>query len=202
MSSERKTALILGGILLSEGTWLVANLYFATPTRFLRYCGLYSSAGWLAWLSALTVVVLFVGYSTRLPSVRANLLRLSGLKLLAIAVGIAAGTCEEAIFRKALMNYLSHQDWSIVAQIAVSALAFGAAHAIWGLFRGNLRAALGAMLATGALGLLLALVYVLGDRNLAPCITAHMLINFFAEPGLVLSAVRGEMGASIAPRPA
>jgi membrane protease YdiL (CAAX protease family) len=53
------------------------------------------------------------------------------------------------------------------------------------------------MVATGSLGLLLAVVFVIGGRNLAPCIISHMLINFFAEPGLVLSALRGEMGRAL-----
>jgi hypothetical protein len=197
MSSDRKAAFILGGIVLSEGFWLVANMYFATPSRFFRYCGFRSSAGWLAWLLALLISALFVAYSCQLPSVRENLLCPSGLKLLAIGVGIAAGFCEEAIFRKVLMDHYAHAGWSVLAQIAISAIAFGAAHAIWGLFRGNIFAALGAMVATGSLGLLLALVYELGGRNLAPCIVSHMLVNFFAEPGLVLSAVRGEMGAAL-----
>jgi hypothetical protein len=196
LSSERKAALILGGILLSEGAWLAVNLYFSTP-GFLRYCGFTSSAGLLAWVMALIVTAFFVYHSARLPSVRANLLRLDGLKVLAVGVGIAAGFCEEAVFRKMLMDHFAHLGWTAVAQVAISALAFGAVHAIWGLFRGNLRAALGAMVATGVLGLLLAVVFVVGRRNLAPCIISHMLINFFAEPGLVLSALRGEMGRAL-----
>jgi hypothetical protein len=56
------------------------------------------------------------------------------------------------------------------------------------------RASLGAMLATGSLGLLLAFVYLSSYRNLAPCVASHFLINLFAEPGLVLAALSGEMG--------
>jgi membrane protease YdiL (CAAX protease family) len=197
LSSERKAALILGGILLSEGAWLVANLYFATPARFLRYCGFHAPAGFAAWTMALAVAAVFVFYSARIPSVRANLLRFGGLKVLAIGVGIAAGFCEEAVFRKMLMDHFFRLGWTAAAQVAISAVAFGAAHAIWGLFRGNFRAAIGAMIATGSLGFLLAVVYLLGGRNLAPCIVSHFLINLFAEPGLVLSALRGEMGSAL-----
>jgi hypothetical protein len=48
------------------------------------------------------------------------------------------------------------------------------------------------MVATGGLGGLLGGVFVLGGRVLAPCVVAHALINVFAEPGLVLAALRGE----------
>jgi hypothetical protein len=40
----------------------------------------------------------------------------------------------------------------------------------------------------------LAIVYLVAGRNVAPCVAAHFLINAFIEPGLVLAAVRGEMG--------
>jgi len=196
LSNERKAALILGGILLSEGAWIAVNLYFSTP-RFLRYCGFTTFAGYPAWAMAFIVAAFFIYHSSRLPSVRANLVHMDGLKMLAIGVGIAAGFCEEAVFRKMLMDHFAHLGWAGIAQIAISALAFGFAHAIWGLFRGSLRAALGAMVATGSLGILLAVVFVIGGRNLAPCIISHMLINFFAEPGLVLSALRGEMGRAL-----
>ena len=42
----------------------------------------------------------------------------------------------------------------------------------------------------------LALFYLVAERNLAPCIISHMMINLFVEPGLVLAAVRGEKWAS------
>jgi hypothetical protein len=192
MSSEGKAALILGGIVFSEGAWLIVNA-IANPAGLLRFCGFGRPAGFPAWAFALAIAFGFVFYAARLPSVRSNLLRFGGLKLLAIGVAISAGFCEEAIFRKQLMDYGMRLGWSVVWQIVVSALAFGAAHAIWGLFRGSVAAALGAMAATGSLGFLLAATYLAGGRNLAPCIISHLLINVFAEPGLVLAAVRGEM---------
>lgn len=199
MSTEKKAALILGGILIFEGAWLVLNLASATPARFLRFCGFGNPVSFASWALALTVALGFTMYAARLPSVRVNLLRLSGLKLLAVGVAISAGFCEEAIFRKLLIDYCARQGWPVVWQIFISALAFGSAHAVWGLVRGSLVAAFGAMVATGSLGLLLAIVYVIAGRNLAPCIVSHLLINVFAEPGLVLAALRGEMGTVEAP---
>jgi len=194
VSDERKAALILGGVVLSEGTWLAANLYFATPAFFLGYCGFHTSAGFRAWAMALIVAYIFIAYASRFPSVRTNLVRFGGLKLLALSVAIAAGFCEEVIFRKLLMDFCDYLEWPQVSQVLVSALAYGAVHAMWGLLRRNIAVAWGAMAATGSLGFLLALVYLLGGRTLAPCIVSHMLINVFTEPGLVLAAVRGEMG--------
>ena len=60
---------------------------------------------------------------------------------------------------------------------------------IWGLFGGKWRIAIGATLATGILGGLLAVVYLLAGRQIAPCIWAHLLINLAIEPWLILAAV-------------
>ena len=148
----------------------------------------------LGWIGATVVAIVFTLLAARLPSVRANLLKPSVLKLLALAVAVTAGFCEEAVFRKFLIDRLSHADYGAAIQILASGVAFGAAHGIWGAIRGSIAAAVGATVATGILGAALAVVYLASGRNVAPCIVAHFLINAFAEPGLVLAAVRGEMG--------
>jgi hypothetical protein len=196
---EGKAAAILAMIAISESVWVVWSAHF-NPRRFFHYAGFdhVSGAGPLGWISALAVVIGFVHFSKRLPSVRDNLFRPSWLKVLAVLVAVASGFCEEMIFRKWLMDLLQHKGYGLVLQVAGSALAFGFAHAVWGLMRGSLRAALGAMIATGGLGLALALVYLASHRIVLPCIIAHLLINLLIEPGLVLAAVRGEMSASSA----
>jgi uncharacterized protein len=193
---ENKAAIILGIIALSEGVWVVWSARL-NPPGFFRYAGFdqAAAASVLGWASALLVIIAFVHFSKRLPSVRANLFRPSWLKLLAIMVAVASGLCEEMIFRKWLMDLLQHKGYGSVLQVAGSALAFGFAHSVWGLMRGSLRAALGAMIATGGLGLALALVYLASHRIVLPCVIAHFLINLLIEPGLVLAAVRGEMSA-------
>ena len=50
------------------------------------------------------------------------------------------------------------------------------------------------------LGFLLALVYVVGDRNVLPAITAHTIINLFAEPWLMLHAVGSAQGGRVGKR--
>jgi uncharacterized protein len=196
-SEIRKVALILAAIALAEGTWVLVNLR-ANPRGFLRYFGfLNEHPEPLGWVLSILVFVAFTAFARRLPSVRANFFAVSGLKLLALAVAIAAGLCEEAIFRKLLMDTLARHEFSVLLQVVASALAFGLMHGIWGAFRGSLAAAVGATVATGALGLALALVYIASHRLLAPCVVSHFLINALAEPGLVLAAVRGEMGARL-----
>src|SRR5579872_5036978 len=120
------------------------------------------------WVTAAVVVITFVSFASRLPSVRTTMLRLSGLKLLALAVAVAAGILEEAVFRKLLMDWLAREHYGAIIQILASGLAFGAAHGVWGLFGRSAKAAAGATTATGALGAALALVYVISGRSLAP----------------------------------
>jgi hypothetical protein len=194
MSSERKAGLILAGFACTEGAWLGLNLYLFTPAHFLHYCGFPSRPAIACWILAPVIIIFFVYFaSARLPSVRKHLFRLDGLKLLAAMLALASGFCEEVIFRRMLMDYGAREGWSTAVQVASSAIAFGAVHAIWGLFLGKVSAAAGAMCATSILGLALAVLYVVAGRNVAPCIITHLLINLFVEPGLALAAVRGEM---------
>jgi uncharacterized protein len=105
-----------------------------------------------------------------------------------VPMALISGFFEEAFFRKTLMDIAQHHGAAIATQIAVSALAFGAVHAVWGVMGGSLRGALGAMLATSALGAALAVVYILGGRSVAPCIAAHIAINLLIEPWLIITA--------------
>ena len=193
-SDDRKAAFILSGFAVTEGSWLFLNL-FSNSRGFFRFTGFVDGhAEPIGWVLSIAVFIGFVTFAARLPSVRSNLFRFSRLKLLALAMAIAAGFCEEAIFRKLLMDTLAGHGLGVWIQLLASGFAFGAVHGIWGVFRGSLSAAIGATVVTGVLGFTLALVYIASHRLLAPCVVSHLLINAFAEPGLVLAAVRGEMG--------
>lgn len=190
-----KAAAILIAIAASEATWVAFTLR-ASGNRFWRYMGFVDPgrAGVAAWVLAVIVAMLFVSRtSASLPSVREHLFRPSGLKVLALLVAITAALCEEAIFRKLLMDALQRHGSSVITQVLASAVAFGLAHGVWGAIRGSARAAAGAIFTTGLVGGALAAVYIAGHRVLAPCVLSHFLINVLAEPGLVLAAVRGEM---------
>jgi membrane protease YdiL (CAAX protease family) len=194
MTDHRKSALILGSVAAIECSWVAVNLQF-NGWKFVRYLGFAAGVDGttIGWLAALLVVVIFVGLSLRLPSVRENLFRPSFLKVLALALAIGAGILEEVMFRRWTMNWLLSQEFGGALQVLGAGLLFGVAHAIWGLFGKSMRAAAGAMLATSLLGAMLGVVFLLSDRSVAPCIAAHFFINVLIEPGLVLAATRGEM---------
>jgi hypothetical protein len=193
MTAERKSGVILAIITVLEGGWVIMNLQ-ASGWRFIRYLGFAPGlTGNLAgWVAAVFATALFVGLALRLPSVRENLFRPSFLKLLAIALAISAGILEEVMFRRWTMNWLMEHGYGAAVQVLGAGVLFGAIHGIWGLMGGSFRAALGATIATGFLGIMLGIVFLLAGRSLAPCIAAHLAINLLIEPGLVLAATRGK----------
>jgi hypothetical protein len=196
MTAERKSGIILGIITALEIGWVLMNLK-VSGSRFIRYLGFAPGmTGNLAgWIAAALATVIFVAFALRLPSVRENLFRPSFLKLLAIALAIGSGILEEVMFRRWTMNWLMAHEQGEVVQVLGAGLLFGAIHGIWGLMGKSSRAAVGATVATGFLGLMLGVVFLLAGRSLAPCIVAHFMINLLIEPGLVLAATRGEMGS-------
>jgi membrane protease YdiL (CAAX protease family) len=133
LSTNRKAALILGSIALFEGFFVV---FLALPALrpFLVWLGFLPgrhTPGRWGYPAALLVAALFTVFSAyRLPSVRANLVRPSSLKLLAIAVAIAAGILEEIAFRSLLMNSLHNAGVGPTLQVLASALGFGVVHGI------------------------------------------------------------------------
>jgi membrane protease YdiL (CAAX protease family) len=123
---SRKAGIILAIIAALEGCWLLVNANHRLG-RFLHYTGFKdANAGTWGWVSATVITVLFLAYSARLSSVRSNFIRFSWLKILAIAVAITAGFCEETIFRKVLLDTLQIRGFGLIIQLAASALAFGA----------------------------------------------------------------------------
>lgn len=63
------------------------------------------------------------------------------------------------------------------------------AHTIWMLAKDDLKFAIPAILSTSVLGMFLAFIYLVGRRNLGPCIFSHVATNVVIEPWLMLSAV-------------
>jgi len=168
-----------------NGGWVEALLkYLGTPPGTLS-----------AWLMAAAVTGAYVAYSaTRSPVIREYAFRPSNwapfwaLRLFAIPMAFVTGFFEEAFFRKSVMDMAAGHGYGDLTQILISAVVFGLAHAIWGVFGGKVRAALAVMLATTTLGALLALVYLAGNRSVSPCVAAHIGLNLFLEPWLVISS--------------
>jgi hypothetical protein len=195
MSVERKALFIFLGVTLAEGCWFF-SFWGAAPRHVVHWFGLVGLGGVAlpAWAGAAGVAFAYSYYARRLPSVRLTMFRFNLLKWAAIGLAIAAALCEEGVFRKTIMNVLQNHGVGAVLQVIVSGLSFGLAHSVWGLMKGSLRAAMAAMVATGVMGTALAIVYLLAGRGVWPCVVSHFLITATIEPGLVLSALRGEMG--------
>jgi membrane protease YdiL (CAAX protease family) len=147
------------------------------------------------WTLAVLVVALYVAYSASTsPVIRRYAFRpaswgaFAGLRLVAVPMAFVTGFFEEAFFRKYLMDVAAAHGFGLLPQILISAFVFGVLHAIWGVFGGQLRAALAVMVVTTALGALLAVVYVVGDRNIGACVFAHVAINLLLEPWLIVTS--------------
>lgn len=192
---EGLAAIILGAITFVLAIPIVPFAFGRSPA-FLRDLGFLSGPRGTpaAWVAALVLASLYIRFSMNLPAVRERWGEISPLKGLAVLASVAAGIVEEAFFRRWIMDGVMRTGGDAWIQVVVSALAFGVAHASWGLIKGSLRMAVRAAAATTTLGVGLAVVYLLGERSLAPCITAHFLVTAVIEPGLMIAAVRGEMG--------
>lgn len=189
MDPIRKTARILIAILVIEAVPLAFTIARSRPGVLQRLYG-FDPHIWPAWLLAAAVAIAYVVYAARqLPLIGARMFDWHWLKLAAIPFAIVTGTFEELFFRKMLMDWAAGDGASPLIQIVVSALVFGAGHAVWGLFARQWRVALGAALSTTVLGALLALVYLAAGRQVAPCIWSHLLINLAIEPWLILAAL-------------
>ena len=86
-------------------------------------------------------------------------------------------------------GFVNKLGYGAIIQIIVSGLAFGLVHITWGLFSKEKRFLKGAFIATTFLGFGLAIVYLVGNRNIGPCIVSHSIINIIIEPWLMLAAV-------------
>jgi len=211
MLDRRATRIVwafLIGVTALEGGALFASFRGRGLEGALRYA-FAKPATAEAWAAAAVLMVLYAGYSASAsPIIRRHMVspsRWSGfaaVRLFAIPMALVSGFFEEAFFRKMLMDVAMNHGATVSAQIALSAVAFGAVHAVWGVIGGNLRGALGAMLATGVLGAALAAVYLLGGRSIGPCIAAHAAINLLLEPWLIIAAATNGWQARPTPRSA
>ncbi len=189
----RKSLIIMLAILFLEAVPYMIMLRFSSPAVIARlYTG--DVANSPAWIAALAIAAAYVLYAIRsFPLVGARFLELHPIKLLTIPFALVTGTMEELWFRRMLMDWVARHGVSAALQVVASALVFGLGHGIWGLFGRQWRVALGATVATGLLGGLLAIVYLLAGRHVAPCIWAHMLINLAIEPWLIVAVVSAGM---------
>jgi len=146
-------------------------------------------APWFAWVLALIITAAYVIYTFRvIPAVYKMQREISFFKLVGFLT-IVGGVLEEVVFRRWLMDLLLGSGFGLIFQIIISGVAFGLAHIVWGLFGRNRQFLIGSFLSTTFLGFALAIIYLIGDRNIGPCIISHSLINIIIEPWFLLSAI-------------
>ena len=187
---------IAGLLLFGMSTFMAVFIIIGitnNPTGFINYMGINKTALGipLAWCVAIFVSICYIIYSARMiPVVRRNLFNFNcWFKLLGVYAAFSSGIVEELVFRKMLMNWLDINGLNVILQIIISAFAFGFLHFSWSLFGKNMKIGIGSALSTIVLGLSLAFIYVIAERNVLPAIIAHILINLFIEPWLILNAV-------------
>lgn len=194
MNDRTKTALILSMTVLFIFSPLAMSLFWR-PIPLFQNLGFAreSIAPPLAWIIATITAIAYVMYTMKvIPLVFAKQKEISLFKLLGILSALVGGIVEEVFFRRWLMDMLMSRGASPILQVIISGFAFGLAHTIWILAKGDFKFTLPAILSTSILGILLAIIYLAGGRNLGPCIYAHVLINTVIEPWLMLSSVSGK----------
>ena len=199
----KTTALILGGASTFMLVFILLNIFNNGLLAFMYGIGFNQSALEipLAWAMATVVAVGYIAFTTfGMSTVKENFFKWDWLKLIGIYAALTSGILEELVFRRMLMDWLYSNGVGVIIQVIISGVAFGAAHFTWGLIKGSWRTGLGSAIATTVLGLLLAIVYIVAGRNILPAIMAHMAINMFLEPWMILHAVR-ETGQSEAKNP-
>ena len=192
-SPESQTTRILLFVLAVQGSVVVWSLV-SSPTDFFKYIGFAAGSFGTAtaWLLAAVIALAYVWSAAQIAAVRQHMFSWSRLKFLAVVTAAAAGVLEEVVFRKWVMDYANGRGYGPTVQVLASGASFGLVHLVWGAK--SVAAGVNAAVSTFALGIGLALVYLLADRSLAPCIAAHFVITALIEPGLVLAAVSSKLG--------
>lgn len=148
-----------------------------------------SLAPWYAWILGLVVTLLYVLYTfKKIPFVFKMQKEVSLFKLIGL-LSIIGGLIEELVFRQWIMDLFATKGYGVIIQVLISAFMFGLIHIIWLIFSGDMKFLIGAFISTFLLGLLLGFVYLIGNRNVGPCIISHGLINIIIEPWLLLAAI-------------
>ena len=194
MTDRRKTALILGITSLFMFSPLAMSLFWHPITLF-QNLGFEreSIAPPLAWILGTITAIAYVLYTMKaIPLVLAKQREISLFKLLGILSALVGGIVEEVFFRRWTMDMLMSGGVAPILQVIISGVAFGLAHTSWILAKRQFKFTLPAIISTSVLGILLAIIYLAGGRNLGPCIFAHVLVNTVIEPWLMLSAVSGK----------
>jgi len=194
MNDRSKTALILGITSAFMVSPLMMSIFWG-PIPLFQNLGSHrgSFAPTIAWILAAATAFAYVTFTMKvIPFVLAMQKEISLFKLLGILAALVGGIVEEVFFRRWIMDMLMAGGVTPILQVIISGVAFGIAHSSWMLARGDFKFTFPAIFSTTILGILLAIIYLVGGRNLGPCIFAHASINIIIEPWLMLSSISGK----------
>jgi len=194
MTDRNKTAMILGAASVFMLSPFAMSL-IGHPITLFQNLGFEkeSVATPFVWILATIIAIAYVLYTMKvIPLVFVKQKEFSLFKILAILPALAS-IVEEVFFRRWIMDLLMSKSLVPILQILISGIVFGLAHSSWLLIKRDIKFAIPAILSTSVLGIFLAILYLIGGRNLGPCIFAHALINLIIEPWLMLSSVSGKL---------
>lgn len=197
MNDRSKTAWILGAVSLIMFSPL-AMVLVGYQIPLFQDLGFErdSLASPISWILATIGGIVYIFYTMRaIPFVASMQREISLLKFLGVLSAVVGGIVEEVFFRRWVMDMLMSRGFASITQVMISGVAFGLAHAGWTLVKRDFKFALPAIISTSILGIFLGVIYLMGGRNLGPCIFAHVMINIVIEPWLMLSAVSGKWRA-------
>jgi membrane protease YdiL (CAAX protease family) len=157
------------------------------------------------WIAAAAVVAFFLWNSVKTPYCRGQcfidpaqwLSDWSAFRLAtSVAIGVTAGICEETMFRGFVMAQARDGGAPAWAQVLLSGVLFGVAHAGLAGLSGHFvpAAAIGIVAGTTVFGAVFALVYLAAGRSLVPLMLAHGLFAFTTEPWMMLWGLARTMG--------
>lgn len=176
------TAIALGEIAMVGVTYGMLR----TRQNSLRDIGLWQKATIKAWVFGIGLGLLIALWGLSNPALHLHS-KLGALfdpslwhVYAAVTAGLAAGFCEEIIFRGYVMHELMEAGCTRTMQVIGSAVLFGVAHA--GLLRGGILTGLLVIVPTAILGALYAMIYLAGKRSLMPVIVSHFLNDVAVIP--------------------
>jgi membrane protease YdiL (CAAX protease family) len=194
---QRYVLSIVGGVIAEWAFVIAAWLYLRENNESFSDLGAWRSGSWAAWCLALTVAALTIAGNLRffprmgIPIHYAFAPR--GYHLVAaLATGITAGFCEEILFRGLLMTDFKNAGYGKAAQVVLPGLAFGFSHL--GYTVHGFLAGAGIMIPTAILGMVWGIAYLLGRRELLPCMVAHFLNDATALPWIGFFMFKGMLG--------
>ena len=195
--TQRRTAIVLALLALAESIPIVESLAGVRVIGFWPLGRILTMpAAPLGWILATIVAIAFIALTAaRNSAIRSRLTEFGPLKPLALLLALTSGITEELFFRGVVIEELARHGADSLAQIALSALVFGAVHVVWIGLAGP-RGVIGVVGATTLLGAALAVVYLASGHSVVPCVVTHVAINAVLEPWLVLTAAERRWGGA------